>query len=308
MLTDKLLEHMDSFNRILIRTNLGEAIGYGHMKRCMSLVNHLKKIKNFEVVWVINDEETIIEDEKIVLKENEFNIDEITIFNSFSPDIVIIDSYIPNYHYVSFISRHYKTILFDDTNRFITYPVDIVINGNIYAHKLQYNRNEKTTFLLGMDYLFLGVEYDNIPPVNYESNTILVTSGTTDDKNVIPKFAELLKDMKDYKITFVVGKYFKDSKNTIELIQNISSSYNILISPSHLDSYILSSEIVISTSGTSAYEVLRCNRKLICYQTTENQNLIGKSIEEEKLGINLGWYDNITEDNLIKALDKVKSS
>ncbi len=288
--------------KVLIRTNFGKEIGLGHLKRCLAIEGYFRKIDpSIDFYWAINQETALIKDDFIIVANN-FDDQEIKTIEELSPDLLIVDSYLVNFSYLDNLSKKTNILLFDDYNRFEEYPPIFILNGNIYAEDLNYNRATGAYFFLGLDYLFLSEEYNQFEPISANKKSILITTGSTDEEGMIFKFAHWLKDLRNYHISFVIGPYFRNPKQTISEIKELNSDYGIIFAKKSLRDDILKSELVISTSGVSAYEVIRCQRKLICFQTADNQNLIGRAVGKRKLGINLGSYLQLNKEKLLKAI------
>jgi spore coat polysaccharide biosynthesis predicted glycosyltransferase SpsG len=194
-----------------------------------------------------------------------------------------------------------KLIIFDDNNDVYDSSIpDVIINGNIHAFNLNYDKKPKK--LLGPKYLVMKEEYWNS---NFKgknkctNNDILITTGGSDSNRILSKIIEVMNNI-DANKKIVIGPMFEEEY--IKLIENkINKSFEIIYKPSSLKKYIENSKIIITASGSTIYEVLILKKPPLIFTIAKNQELIAKELE--KFGvINLGNYDNLNFSNLGKVI------
>ena len=132
--------------RICIITEGGRENGFGHIIRCCSIYQAFYERKQIPLFLINSD----IEINSIIPKKIKYELsnwlenssDFFTLINNF--DIVVIDSYLADYHFYEYISKHVKLPVYIDDNNRIEYPSGIVVNAMVYANNLYNNTDRKS--------------------------------------------------------------------------------------------------------------------------------------------------------------------
>lgn len=251
--------------RVIILTEGGQDIGFGHLTRCSALYDEIDK-RGIEVVLVIYGKEI----EKLLGKRKSLlidwkNLDFLKIFLN-KTDYVIIDSYLATLEVYNFCSKNTaKCLYIDDTNR-INYPQGIILNPSL-SRNIKYNT--KNEILQGKDYIILRKEFteEKIPHFEKEID-VLITLGGTDIRNLIPKLLDILRAINDkLKITVVTGKISKDIKKLETSHINLFSNIEAL----EMRNLILKSKFIICGCGQSIYEMLALRATFLPILIIDNQ-------------------------------------
>ena len=135
---------------ILIFTEGGEKIGYGHITRCLSVYQAFIE-RGFTPKLIINGDNSC---KNLVFETNYIFSNWLLDINNYliNTEIAIIDSYKADISYYEKISNNVIVpVFFDDFNR-LKYPRGIVINGAIGADNINYPLNNNIVYLLGLKY------------------------------------------------------------------------------------------------------------------------------------------------------------
>ncbi|NQT66902.1 MAG: UDP-2,4-diacetamido-2,4,6-trideoxy-beta-L-altropyranose hydrolase [Actinobacteria bacterium] len=262
---------------ILILTEGGEKIGFGHITRCVALyeafeekginpellvnrdsdILNLLRHKNFQRFDWIKDDKRLFE----IIKNSNF---------------VVIDSYLAEKSLYDKISEMTdgKMLMIDDYNR-IDYPKGIVVNPSIYGDKLDYLRKSDAIYLLGKDYIILRKEFWNIlkKKINKEIKDVLVTFGGMTNHNIFNEIDEFIKKK----------SYFNF---------NVINTKNNKLSAIEMLDFMLKADVCISGGGQTTYELARVGVPTIGICLAENQ--LGNLIGLEKVGFLkfAGWFSD----------------
>lgn len=248
---------MKKINRVIIFTEGGDNIGFGHITRCFALYEELigREIETIFVVYGNNIDE-ILEGKEYV------NIDwkNIEFLKNFlqKDDYIIIDSYLANLEIYNFISNNTKKCMYIDDNNRLKYPKGVILNPVLYED-LEY---ETTNHILrGKDYIIVRKEFLEYTQSLEKSIDILITLGGTDIRNLTPELIKILQEINpNLNIAIVIGKTFHN-KEEIETLKTdkINLFYNI--SATDMRNLILKSKFVICGCGQSINEmlILKCN-------------------------------------------------
>jgi len=92
------------------------------------------------------------------------------------------------------VSKIAPTMIYLDDNKRLDYPKGIVVNGSIYAQKLQYQKRRDVTYLLGTEYLPLRKEFWRAgrKAIKREVASIMVTFGSDDPRGMTWKVVKIL--------------------------------------------------------------------------------------------------------------------
>lgn len=270
---------------LYIRTDSNNIIATGHVMRCLSIANMMRK-NGEDCIFITADSysnELINSNgfETICLNSKWNELDEelealINIIKDRKIQKLLIDSYAVTKNYLITLKKYTKLIYIDDINLF-TYPVDLLINYSGTYKQFKYNeqyKNMQTKLLLGYDYVPLREEFHNINILLRENvKQILFTMGGTDQNNITAKFIENIIKSKIYNnIVFhiVVGSFNENLEVLNELIANYSNiklHYNV----KKISEIMRKCDIAISAGGTTLLELCACGIPTISFTIADNQ-------------------------------------
>lgn len=258
---------MEKINRVIIFTEGGDNIGFGHITRCSALYEELVG-RNIETIFVVygNNINEILEGKEYINTDWK-NIEFLKDFLK-KDDYIIIDSYLANLKIYNFISNNTKKCMYIDDNNRIKYPKGVILNPVLYED-LEYETTNP--ILRGKDYIIIRKEFlEEIQPLKKEIG-ILITLGGTDIRNLTPKLIKILQEIDStFNIAIVIGKAF-DNKKEIEALKTdkISLFYNI--SAMEMRDLILKSKFVICGCGQSINEMLILKANFLPILIADNQ-------------------------------------
>lgn len=188
-------------------------------------------------------------------------------------DICIVDSYLADKMFYANIARLARIPVYIDDNIRHSYPPGVVVNGSIHAEEMRYPNRAGATYLLGSKYAPIRKEFWSIPAKESKENieSIMVTFGGNDDRNMTPKILQMLTDHYPKLVkNIVIGKGFKNTK----LVQNIKDERtNLMYYPDAdgMKKAMLKSDMAISAGGQTLYELARVGVPTIAVLTAYNQ-------------------------------------
>ncbi|AVQ22373.1 hypothetical protein LDK18_08420 [Fusobacterium nucleatum subsp. nucleatum ATCC 23726] len=263
--------------RVIIFTEGGQDIGFGHLTRCSALYDEIDK-RGIEVVLVIYGKgiENLLGKKKYILVDWK-NLEFLRSFLN-KTDYVIIDSYLTTTEVYDFCSKNTARCLYvDDTNR-VNYPKGIILNPSL-SENIKYNT--KNEVLQGKDYIILRKEFTEEKIPNFEKEIdVLITLGGTDIRNLIPKLLDILRAINDkLKIVVVTGKISEDIKKIETDYIKVFSSIEAL----EMRNLILKSKFVICGCGQSIYEMLALKASFLPILIIDNQEKNKEFLLKNKL-------------------------
>lgn len=291
---------------IVVRTEGGSHVGYGHIYRCISLVRAMQvELEYINILFVINNQCASLLDElgfDYVVSDN-FDINyDLDILKDKSVDLILFDSYNGTDIYLSKLKSISKLVIFDDNNDLYSLDnVDVVINGNVHGATLGYDTSKSTSFLLGTKHLVMKEEYWNNDTSFIDKKGILITTGGTDTYNLTYSFMKNLQKI-NIPIVVIVGPGFSNEQINV-LEKEKCKNVELIIKPNSLKKYLSKSKYVVTASGSSVYEVLTQKSIPILFSQAKNQNLAYYEFEKANVKT-IGIYPEI---NFDKAYNYIKS-
>ncbi len=284
--------------RYYFRVDANDRIGIGHMMRCFSIAKALRQ-KGCEATFFVADRTSArLAAEHgygyVCLNSDYDHLDVeadmlIEIMRERGVDNLLVDSYFVTESYLKKIRTVANVVYMDDINKFI-YPCDLLIDYNIYAEELDYERRYReaglsTKFALGLSYMPLREEYLQIRRHPHEGLRMFITTGATDSYDVLGHLLEAMTAQhleQDIAITGVIGQY---NHNRDSLLQRFGGNSRIhLIDPqSTLSELIAQSDFAVTAGGTTVYEL--CAGGLPSVMVTLADNQMRAAREFDRRGI-----------------------
>ena len=290
----------------------GKIAGTGHFFRILKLYKILKKkFKNkfnyyflfsaykdsFQIVNKYIDKKKII-----IQKKNNKNL------SFLKPnDLIINDT--PKKISKEFLSfcrnKNLKDIILIDHDE-INYRNKYYIINGIFSLKKKL-KNKKNIFQ-GIKYVLIDKKYSKIKNKVSKKFNLLITTGGSDNKKIIYKIYNIIKDLSDLSIRIVIGPGFKDSNPVFKL----SNKKIIFIkNTTDLYPYYQKTDLSITAGGISMFESLASKNITLVTQLYKNQIYSIKELSRIKAIHLIGKGNNIFQKKLvliIKKYQKIKNS
>lgn len=285
-----------------IRVDANADIATGHVMRCMTIAKEIVTMGQ-EVTFLTADRQShdLILDNgyHAVSLDTRWNHMEeelpkmISLIEQWNIETVLIDSYSVTAAYLRELRKHTKVIYIDDVYSF-SYPVDVLINYNIYANQVDYNqlqRGMNTKLLLGCKYAPLRSDFRGIQKKYGEKvKRVLISTGGADSHHVALKLLKFIGDGKllsdpvyeDIEYHIIVGKFNRDLEELSEIEKthkNIVLHRNV----KNMHSLMEEADIAITAGGSTMYELCASGVPMLIYTFTDHQ--LDGAREFEKLGL-----------------------
>jgi UDP-2,4-diacetamido-2,4,6-trideoxy-beta-L-altropyranose hydrolase len=297
-----------------IRADANSIIGSGHIMRCLSIAKALKKKgQNTTFITADRNAQELIDRHgfSIICLQSSWNdlSNELGSLKSLiikeKMNSILIDSYYADSAYLGEIKKLTKVIYMDDLNQGI-YPVDALINYNIYADRLNLiNRYPKETkLMIGCSYVPLREEFISIKHHGNESiQNILITTGGSDTYNSAGQIIEAIRS--NYRLDFlglhiVIGPLNQNKDNLEELakqFRNIYLHYNV----SNMSALMQDNDIAVSAGGSTLYELCACGIPAISFSYADNQRMGTQEFHNQ----GCIYYAGDIRDNAIQCMDNM---
>lgn len=302
---------------VAFRADGDPRIGMGHLMRCLALAKELKE-QAAEIIFIGSvspgARELIQKNNCTLLEMGEFygrgEVNTVKeIIKNYDISIVITDSYAIGFEYLKEIRAcGCLLISIDDLNQAV-YPSHVVINGNIYAHKLAYkSAYGDTEFLLGTDYLLLREEFVKVTPRQLpdEVTHLMVTVGGSDPLDLTPKIIAGLGQVDaDFRLSVVVGPGFTSAAKIKTAIENVGKQVELRTNTDNMAALMSSCDAAVTAGGTTLYELCRTGTPAVVLLQAENQILAAGELNDVGTIINLGMGNEVQVPEITKAVDRL---
>lgn len=273
---------------IWIRADANKEIGSGHIMRCLSIATALKAFGE-EVCFLVAEESAagLLEQRGQLYKilgsvyhdlEQELPLLQ-KMLPEENPKLLLVDSYFVTKRYLEQLRKHVKVAYIDDVPLF-HYPVDMVINYNIYGDSLSYRDSaleEQQTFLLGARYAplreqFKDVDYVVRPTVEH----VMLTTGGSDKFNLAYTILqEALKRDKVRKLQYhVVSGAFNTNYSSLMALAQEYENIHVYQNVTDMAGLMKQSDIAITAGGSTMYELSAVGVPILCFAFVDNQEQI----------------------------------
>lgn len=312
---------MDDGKKVLyIRADGNGQIGLGHVMRCLSIADGLRR-HGGAAVFVTADEKPaeLIRGrgyEMMALgtdyRDMEGEIEALEqALKRRNAGFLLIDSYYANKKYLGSASKWVCTGYLDDYGQ-KTIPADLILNYNIYADRMPYQKlylNRQTQLLLGSTYAPLRAEFGN---TGYEARPkaqqILVTAGGADYLNIAGQFVEkMLHETAEDMVYHVVSGPFHAYR---EELLSIGRKYpNVVIheNVTQMAELMAKCDIAVSAAGSTLYELCAVGVPTVYFYFVDNQELPARYFEQDTRMVNAGNFASEPEQTLHHMTAAVQS-
>lgn len=321
---------------IVFLSHGGPIVGMGHVIRCLSLAKEFRQ-KGKKVFFISKyavGQQIILSEgfevmplvSKYELNENQFSYgsSEILeedwvqikkILSDRAADAIVVDSYNVEPWFFHGLKEYTKCLIYIDDLHVADYPVDVIINGNINAHTLQYPILENQKRLLGLSYNLIRNEFKQINNRDKEHqpwNRVLITTGASDPKDITGNILNYLVKMEQFErfqFKVVLGQAFGKDQNekNISLYQRYSN-IEFYEAPKKMSNLMKWADYAISAGGSTIYELFACGVIVLAFIYADNQVQIVTKASELGYLYSLGRYEELEEDKFLTILNSVMMS
>lgn len=281
-----------------IRADANSEIGTGHIMRCLSVAAALKECGR-DVCFILADEAAaeLVSDkgQNYLILHSDYRRMEAelpklcSVIEENSMECLLIDSYFVTSEYLEQVGKMVHTVYMDDMNAF-PYPVDVVVNYNIYGDLLPYRENtlkQETQFWLGTAYAPLREEFQQVEyTVRDTVQNVLITTGGADRYNLA---GQILKKVLQDSITrqlhyHVVSGRFNQHFAALQQLAGEHPNVHIHQNVTQMAELMKGCDVAITAGGSTMYELSAIGVPIICFSFAENQEqLVETFVRKQKV-------------------------
>ncbi len=308
--------------KILFRTDGNAQIGFGHLIRCVSIVNEIRKQSELlpleiEFLGSFSDAaQEVLVNEKILFQlaetHEEFSLLSENI-SSFRPDVLFIDR-VYNYseEEITALKKNCRIIMM----HYISPGIRACDHYILPSEHTPENVIQESGMLTGSSQMHMGAAYIVINHKLYglsrqkytpaQHPQVVITTGGSDPKQVLLKILRILKDYSwknvRFKVLYGLSIAFVEE---LEKLKKVLPAYFSIL-PYH-EKELIGADLAICTFGITTYELLYLGIPVISVSHAESNALGSKTLAQKHHAIiaDLGLADNLASDALITCIESL---
>ncbi len=299
---------------VLFRVDAGPGIGLGHLRRCYALASALMDVGVRKIGFLTRRADLI----KPWI-DSRFGIEVIgkrplkseikkcsSILKRLRPKLLIVDhyDYVPS-HILELKKYSEFIACIDDNADWSSYPVDAIINHNVYASQLKYEHNGKVKKFLGNKYALVVPEIAKKRQqvkIKKGQESVYITLGGNTKVNTLHSILNSLDNVKpaikNLKIYLAGSKLKKsDFKSHCGKISAVSSR--------DVAAVMKKATFAISAGGITSYELACLGIPALLLVKTDNQTRLAKAMSKRNVALNLGKVQELKAHDLTRKISRL---
>lgn len=293
---------------IVVLTEGGRTLGFGHISRTISITNIFKN-NNFKRNFIIYGDDSL---EKILKNKNYelFNwLEDNTLIDKIkNSDFILIDSILVSNSKIKLIESLGIPIIFiDDEKRRNILDTGYVIDWTILSDEKDYfiPKKDKVKYLLGSQYTPLRNVFNSNDKllINDQIKSILITFGGSDIRNLTPKILKILNEKFPNIIkNIVIGSGYENNEDII-LCKDNNTNLIYNATEDKMCHLMKTNDLAIASGGQTLYELALIGIPTIAIIIVNNAKDDTQGWDKVGFVKNIGWYnDPNLEDQLVNNI------
>ncbi|MBI9109632.1 PseG/SpsG family protein [Maridesulfovibrio ferrireducens] len=287
--------------------------GFGHVGRCLALATELRDEHESKCVFVFKGNEAA----RNKICDAGFEVIEVSNFNSYKftdEAVVVLDLLIP-LDEAFFANASAKNVLIctiDDPtpNRLKS---ELVFYPPVpQVQELSWN-NFSGELFCGWQYIPLRKEFSAISGIEqqkekYSIPELLITAGGSDPAELTAKILQGLSSVKEpWHAKVVLGPMFKNLDRIKKIAVELGDRVELINNVQNISRLMVQCDAAVASFGITAYELAACRTPQLLLCLTDDHARSASALHETGAAISLGRYDLVTDQELIKSLQKIIS-
>jgi UDP-2,4-diacetamido-2,4,6-trideoxy-beta-L-altropyranose hydrolase len=290
--------------RVAFRAEASEQVGFGHLRRCVSLAVALRELDVTCIFLVSREPQVHNLLDRVgfghAVIDAAFPLDEtIALVKQTQSDVLVVDSY--NYggdHFQEFASAGFGVVAIDDlANREL--GVDLVVNASPGAEGLQYRGTRQTTYLLGPRYALLRPEFGREPHRRIRAHVerVLVTLGGGDPYQLTARLVAWIAETLPRAVIDVVLGPLAGAELGCLKDSRVCVHRDVL----DMRSLMLRADVAVNAGGQTTYELAATGTPSLTIRLADNQQ---QNIEQLEAARVLNFVGDACDTNLKVSLSR----
>lgn len=315
---------------IIFRVDSSITIGTGHMMRCLTLADALKK-QGYNIDFICRDLKGNVsrfvsehghslhlllapKREDVQWKQDSKETSKIEQAIADQIDWLIVDNYALDYRWASSLRQQVKKIMVIDDLADRKHDCDILLDQTYGRMESDYHHlvPEYCQMLLSTEYALLRPEFAKerkklqlYSPAKKYIRNILVCMGGADIDNISQIVLQGLEKVEwshPVVINVILGEKTQHYAEVKKLISNSDLTINLYNNVANMAEFMSQADLAIGAGGTTSWERCSLGLPTIVIGIAENQNNIIKAMDEENAIAYIGDKYSITPEAISKKV------
>lgn len=304
----------------LFRVDADAAIGLGHLSRCLTLAQAVQALGG-EAVFAMTSPAPAVAAKVEAAGAGLLTLPvgmnlprDLAATLNLTSDTgaagVVLDGYKFDQAYLDGLARTACCLFFDELMAF-RFHVALVLNQNLYARVEDYRRGDRTKLLLGPAYAVLREEFVRARPAVGCSQPdvaarLLLNFGGSDPTDLTSRALAGLADARGrYQIKVVLGGANPHGDRVRALAAASPHRVEVLTDISNMAQVMNWADLALSASGTTTLEMCCLGLPAVLVIQVDNQRLIGEAMAARDLGLQLGWWEEVSAEMMAQGVDEL---
>lgn len=298
--------------QVLFRVDAGPEKGLGHLRRCLALAEAFREEKVKKVGFLTRNPGLVRswtgrKFGVVGIQGTHFSHEPSQISRLFQNRVarlLILDHYDYGAKAVEAIRKTFGTVAYvDDFGRAGRYPVDAVINQNVFQSSSSYPKRPGLRLFLGNHYTLIprDILAEKCRGDSGGSLKLFISLGGAASKKsllrIFRAFSLIQKEIPD-------GRAFLMRGITLNGLDSVPDGIK-LVSPDKIARTMARAHLAISAGGVTSYELACLGVPAILVVTAENEVKKVQALEEKGAAIQLGWIDSVPPERLARLIVKL---
>ena len=289
---------------IVFRVDSSSQMGVGHLMRCLTLADELKK-QNHNATFICRELKgnliKLIEHRVLILPvDKDFQSDDlylswlgatqeqdakqtIQVIHD-NADLLIVDSYALDEVWHKQLKPHTKKIMVIDDLADREFDCDVLLNQNLASKQGDYQGKVPSDceLLLGCEYALLRPEFAAFRKralekrkKTQEIKNILISMGGSDKKNITYNVLQQLND--GFNIVVVLSSASLHREMIMDYVKG--KNIEVIINADNMAELMLDADLAIGAGGSTSWERCCLGLPTLLFVTAENQKVIAENLE-----------------------------
>ena len=289
---------------IVFRVDSSSQMGVGHLMRCLTLADELKK-QNHNATFICRELKgnliKSIEHRVLILPvDKDFQSDDlylswlgetqeqdvkqtIQVIHD-NADLLIVDSYALDEVWHKQLKPHAKKIMVIDDLADREFDCDVLLNQNLASKQGDYQGKVPSDceLLLGCEYALLRPEFAAFRKralekrkKTQEIKNILISMGGSDKKNITYNVLQQLND--GFNIVVVLSSASLHREMIMDYVKG--KNIEVIINADNMAELMLDADLAIGAGGSTSWERCCLGLPTLLFVTAENQKVIAENLE-----------------------------
>lgn len=299
---------------VIFRCDAGAEDGLGHLMRCLTLADAIKKLCDSTILFISYDPDGSTEERvskrgfgfkrAIELAGSTADLDFLLkSINITDTGWVVLDSKRIDADYVLACRQKSHVLCFDD-DQYRDLPCDLLVNNHIGVTEQCYQKNIDRQLLIGPRYNTIQDSFFEIGKNKHGSNKhVLITLGGEDPHDHTSWLLEHLSlVLSDFPVVVVVGPAHPRPQHVEEMALRWLPHAKLITLAQDLSIYMRDALLVLTAGGTTCYEIAAARVAQAVVIVEEHQQALVMPLVEAGAVFLLGRFDNLKPDKVVKQV------